>query len=182
MPRIHILGASGSGTTTLGAALAAELSLPHEDADRYFWKPTDPPFTEVRPVEERLALLSPRLPESGDWIFSGSATGWGAPLEPRYTLVVFVRLDPALRMERLRRREQSRYGARIEPGGDLVAANREFLDWAASYDEGGLDQRSLALHETWLAARTCPVLRLDSAAPTAELVEAVMTTLRALNP
>lgn len=178
MPRIHILGASGSGTTTLGAALAAALSLPHEDADRYFWKPTDPPFTEVRPVEERLALLSPLLPESGDWIFSGSATGWGAPLEPRFTHVVFVTLDPALRLERLRRREQARYGARIEPGGDLEPASREFLDWAASYDAGGLDQRSLALHERWLKERTCPVLRLDSAPPTAELAEAVIAALR----
>jgi adenylate kinase family enzyme len=178
MPRIHILGASGSGTTTLGAALAAELAIPHEDADRYFWKPTNPPFTETRPVEERLALLSPLLPENGDWIFSGSATGWGAPLEPRFTLVVFVKLDPALRMERLRLREQARYGARIEPGGDLEKASREFLDWAASYDEGGLDQRSLALHERWLAARTCPVLKLDSVLPAATLLEAVIAALR----
>ncbi|MFY7961810.1 MAG: AAA family ATPase [Elsteraceae bacterium] len=174
MPRIHILGASGSGATTLGEALASELSLPHEDTDRYFWKPTDPPFTEFRPVEERMALLLPRLPENGDWILSGCACNWGGPLEPRYSLVVFLKLDPALRMERLRRRELSRYGARIEPGGDLEAGSRQFLDWAASYDQGGLDQRSLALHESWLAARTCPVLRLDSASPTATLMAAVL--------
>lgn len=178
MPRIHILGASGSGATTLGAALAAELSIPHEDSDRYFWKPTDPPFTEVRPVEERMALLLPRLPENGDWILSGCACNWGAPLAPRYSLVVFLKLDPALRMERLRRRERSRYGARIEPGGDLEPASRQFLDWAASYDEGGLDQRSLALHERWLAARTCPVLTLDSVLPTTTLLEAVIAALR----
>ena len=178
MPRIHILGASGSGATTLGAALAAELSIPHEDTDNYFWRPTDPPFTEVRPVEERMALLLPRLPESGDWVLSGCACNWGAQLEPRYSLVVFLKLDPALRMERLRRRERSRYGARIEPGGDLEPASRQFLDWAASYDTGGLDQRSLALHETWLAGRTCPVLKLDSALPTATLLAAVMAALR----
>lgn len=97
---------------------------------------------------------------------------------PRFTLVVFVKLDPALRMERLRRRERSRYGERVEPGGDLESASRQFLDWAASYDEGGLDQRSLALHERWLAERTCPVLRLDSALPTAALSQAVIAALR----
>lgn len=179
MPRIHILGASGSGATTLGAALAAELSIPHEDSDRYFWRPTDPPFTEVRPVEERMALLLPQLPDGGDWILSGCACNWGAPLEQRYSLVVFLKLDPALRMERLRLRERSRYGARIERGGDLEAGSRQFLDWAASYDTGGLEQRSLALHEAWLAARTCPVLKLDSAQPTAALLECVIAALRA---
>ena len=42
--RIHILGASGSGTTTLGRALAERLQCPHFDADDYFWVPTDPPL------------------------------------------------------------------------------------------------------------------------------------------
>jgi len=35
--RIHILGASGSGTTTLGRALAERLQCPHFDTDDYFW-------------------------------------------------------------------------------------------------------------------------------------------------
>ncbi len=51
--RIHITGASGSGTTTLGRALAAELSCPHFDSDDYFWLPTDPPYTTQRDSEER---------------------------------------------------------------------------------------------------------------------------------
>src|SRR5438128_874343 len=44
--RLHILGASGSGTTTLGRALAEGLQCPHFDTDDYFWLPTDPPFTQ----------------------------------------------------------------------------------------------------------------------------------------
>ena len=35
--RIHILGAAGSGTTTLGRALAERLQCPHFDTDDYFW-------------------------------------------------------------------------------------------------------------------------------------------------
>jgi hypothetical protein len=41
MARIHILGASGTGTTTLGKALADRLNCPHFDADRFYWLPTD---------------------------------------------------------------------------------------------------------------------------------------------
>ena len=70
------------------------------------------------------------LPIDGQWVFSGSAPGWATRLEPFYDLVVFLRLDPAVRMERLRRREAARYGRRIEPGGDMAAASADFLKWA----------------------------------------------------
>ena len=40
MPRIHIIGASGSGTSALGAALASSLCCPQVDADALFWLPT----------------------------------------------------------------------------------------------------------------------------------------------
>lgn len=178
MSRIHVLGASGSGTTTLGAALAAALGCPHEDTDTYFWLPTDPPFTTPRPPDARLALLLPRL-GAASWVLSGSALKWGAPLELLYDLVVFLRLDPALRMARLRQREALRYGARIAPGGDMAAASQAFLDWATSYDTAGPEHRSLIAHEQWLAAQTCPVLRLDSSAPVNALVAAVLGHLSA---
>ena len=55
--RIHILGASGSGTTTLGRALAERLQYPHFDTDDYFWLPTDPPYTQQRARTERAQLL-----------------------------------------------------------------------------------------------------------------------------
>src|SRR5262245_39698064 len=105
MARVHIVGASGSGTTTLGRALANRLGHPHVDADSLFWLPTDPPFTAKRPKDERQALLHRLLPVAGQWVFSGSAVQWATPIEPFYDLVVFVHLDPAVRMERLRRRE-----------------------------------------------------------------------------
>ena len=174
MPRIHILGASGSGTTTLGAALAAATGWPHEDSDTYFWIPTDPPFTTPRPRERRLDTLLPRLAATPDWIFTGSSISWAVPLVGLYELVVYLRLDPALRMARLLAREAARYGARIQPGGDMAAASREFFAWAEAYETAGPGQRSRVLHEAWLAERACQVLRLDAAEPVAALTAAVL--------
>src|ERR1700733_6916544 len=120
MPRIHILGASGSGTSTLGSALARRLEVSHTDADSLYCVPTDPPYTAPRTTDDRQALLLRTLPINGNWVFSGAATKWAAPLEPHYDLVVFLRLDPAIRMDRLRRREATRWGVRIRPGGDMA--------------------------------------------------------------
>ncbi|MBY0317259.1 MAG: AAA family ATPase [Reyranella sp.] len=177
MARVHILGASGSGTTTLGAALAARLGQLHVDADSLFWLPTDPPFTTKRPTDDRQAMLHRLLPVSGQWVFSGSAPEWATALEPFYDLVVFLRLAPAIRMERLRRRQAAQYGKRIEAGGDMAVANVDFMRWAEAYDVAGPEQRSLFVHETWLATLTVPVLRLDSAVPLKELVFAVLSRL-----
>lgn len=178
MPRLHILGASGSGTSTLGAEVARLLSVPHVDADAIFWLPTDPPFEASRPLSDRLVLLRAQLAPAGGWVFSGSAGNWAKSVEPLYTLIVYLSLDRELRMERLRAREKLRYGPRIEPEGDMAATNREFLAWAKAYDTAGLEQRSRASHEKWLATQSAPVLRLDSSEPLDILSRAVISAAR----
>src|SRR5690348_8306288 len=146
MVHIHITGASGSGTTSLGLALAEEMEIIHLDSDDFFWLPTDPPFTTPRSRDERTALLlESALPEKS-WILSGCAMTWGAKIEPLFDLVVFLRVDAGLRMQRIRQRETLRYGARIQAGGDMAAKSREFVEWAARYDIAGLEQRSLVAH------------------------------------
>jgi len=178
MPRIHILGASGSGTSTLGEALAERLGVAHADSDSFFWLPTDPPYRQPRPPAERLALAVRQLPPDGRWVFSGAATKWATPLEPHYDLIVFLRLDPVVRVDRLWRREYARYGARILPGGDMADASAAFIAWTAAYDTAGASRHSPVTHEAWLADQQAPVLRLDSRAPVGALVAAVMDKLR----
>jgi len=52
-----------------------------------------------------------------------------------------------------------------------------FLEWAARYDEGGMDVRSLAMHERWLSARSCPILRIDGDTSVDERVAQVLKVL-----
>ncbi|UFN47988.1 hypothetical protein LPC08_18505 [Roseomonas sp. OT10] len=175
--RMHVIGASGSGTSTLGEALAARLGLPWHDTDDFYWVPTDPPYTTRRPVPERLARMNAALDDSRGWVMSGSLISWGDSLTERLTFVVFLALDQGERMRRLRAREASRYGRRIGPGGDMHQGSVSFLDWAASYDTAGLETRSRRSQEAWLARLHCPLLRLDSLMPVGTLVEAVLARL-----
>jgi adenylate kinase family enzyme len=64
--KLHIFGASGSGTTTLGRGLAAELGLMHLDSDDFFWEATDPPYTRRRPTPERQQRLSTAFTSAPD--------------------------------------------------------------------------------------------------------------------
>lgn len=164
--RIHILGAAGAGTTTLGKALAERLSVAYFDSDNFYWQQTPDPFTVARPKDERIRLLQEQAADLEGWVLSGSLSGslcgWGDPMIPHFTHVVFLRLDSQSRLHRLRLREVQRYGDAILPGGSRHENSVAFLAWAARYDGGNHSLRSLRRHETWLKALTCPVMRLDS--------------------
>ena len=175
--RIHIFGASGSGTTTLGEEVARRIHVPFFDVDSYFWMATDPPFTEKRPVDERIAALDQDIDDTAGWVISGSMCGWGDPLMSRFSLAVFIYLDPKDRMQRIAERERKRYGTRIEPGGDMHQNHCYFMEWASGYDSAGMDMRSLELHEWWIARLSCPVLRLDSGDSVEVLSKAVLETI-----
>lgn len=169
--RIHVLGASGAGVTTLGRALADRLAVPHHDTDDYYWLATMPPYREARPVADRLRLMAELFLPRPAWVLSGSLTGWGDRLIPAFDLVVFVLTPTGVRLDRLRDREVRRYG---DAAGEQA---RGFLDWAGQYDGGDLTMRSLATHRAWLARLPCPVVEVDGTRPLAELVDAVTAAL-----
>ena len=75
--RIHIMGASGAGVTTLGRALADTLAIPYHDTDDYYWRPTAPPYREMRPSADRLRLMEELFLGRSAWVLSGSLNGWG---------------------------------------------------------------------------------------------------------
>jgi hypothetical protein len=149
--RINIVGASGSGTTTLGRALATRLGLKFSDADRFDWKPTLLPFTAKYDPDARLTMLLAELEAFPASIVAGSVCGWGAELENGFDLVIFLSLPTKLRLQRIEARDVSLFGA-VDPG---------HLARAAQYEEGKLPGHNRMRHEAWLLNRPCRVLRFE---------------------
>lgn len=160
---IHIFGASGSGTTTLGKKIADKLGYKHMDTDDYYWLPTDPKFTQKRPATERIALMKKDIEQSENVVISGALAGWGDPLIPYFTLAVRIELDQSVRIERLKQREKARFGSRIEPGGDMYDQHLAFVEWAKTYDTGGVEHRSKMRHDAWQKTLPCEIVCLDGA-------------------
>ena len=177
MPRLHITGPAGAGTTTLGAALGAALSIRHLDTDAFFWLPTDPPFTDIRPIAIRQELLAGAMADAGSWVLSGSAMGWGDGLLLDLDVVIYLYVPPEIRLPRLIARERARYGEAIAPGGRMHGQHVEFISWARGYENETHAGRSRRKHEAWLASLGCPVLRLEGTKPVAALVEDVRATV-----
>ncbi|WP_148255334.1 AAA family ATPase [Aidingimonas lacisalsi] len=160
---MHILitGAPGSGTSTLGKALAGELNASFLEADDFYWLETDPPFTKKRPVEERRRLMMSSLESYPDAVVSGSVMQWGEEIENAFDVVIFLYVEAHIRLKRLREREIHLFGA----------ADPDFLEWAAQYDQGTAPGRSLARHRAWLEQRSCCVINLEGAMSLSEQIE-----------
>lgn len=124
--KLHVMGASGSGTSTLARALADHWSVPHADADDYFWVPTDPPYVEKRDEAARVSLMREVFVPREAWVLSGSMTGWGEAVVDECDAIVFLTLDPDERLRRLEAREVHRRAGR----GFDEDAWAAFLDWA----------------------------------------------------
>jgi len=169
---IHITGASGCGSSTLAEALATRLGATHLDTDDFFWLPSDPPFRHRRPADERRSsLLGALRSGGGDAVVSGAVSAWGDEIENAFDLIVFLYVETEIRLARLRERELRRFG-RVDP---------DFMTWAAQYDEGPPEGRSLANQKAWLGARTCPVLTLEGNLSTQERLERIHVWMAA-NP
>jgi adenylate kinase family enzyme len=157
---IHIYGASGSGTSTLGKYIKDKLGYFFMDTDDYFWQPANPPYTKKRNVDERLAMMKSDIKKAEKVVISGSLVDWGDELIPLFTLAIRLIADANIRIERLKRREREHFGSRIDIGGDMYKDHIEFLEWASAYDNGDIDMRSKAKHDEWEKKLQCEKITL----------------------
>jgi len=173
--RIHIVGASSSGTTSLGHALALHLSIPHFDTDDFYWKPSTPEFTEKRDTPKRLDLMEQLFLPRGAWVLSGSLAGWGDPVIPYFDLVIFLQLAHNHRIARIKARELARYGSEaLAKGGNRHDHYQAFMQWVASYDDPSFSGRSFIRHQAWLEKLNCPVIKLNSEITTQQMLTEII--------
>jgi hypothetical protein len=125
-------------------------------------------------MPERLRVLIEATASAQRWVLAGPIAGWGDALIPSLDLVVFLYVPTEIRLARLQRREQSRFGAALHPGGVMYDQHQAFLRWAAGYDPGLSGSRTLRADATWLGYLPCPVVCLMGECGRAEQVSRVL--------
>ncbi len=179
--KIHIFGASGTGVSTLGQALAENINLPYFDSDDFFWENTNPPFTQRRAAKLRNQLIQNELKQSENWILGGSIINWGAEVFPPFDLIVFLWIPSPIRLSRLKQRELERYGDVIFTDAERNKQFNEFMLWAADYDQAtGIANRTIQAHQAWLAQQNVPILRIEGDYTTAERLTMVLAEIKSL--
>ncbi|ASK63994.1 hypothetical protein CFK37_18450 [Virgibacillus phasianinus] len=173
--RIHILGAAGSGTSTLGASLSEVLPHTHLDTDDYFWISK---YTKQRQVPARRQMLKMDLSLYENWILSGATCGWGNNFKSCFDLVIFLWIPQGIRIARLQQREFERYGNEVLAGGSKYDHSKEFIKWASLYDHAGMEVRSKTSHEHWLGELSCPIIRMEEDLSVDERVDIVLDYLK----
>tara|TARA_R110000737_G_scaffold281083_1_gene287685 strand:+ start:739 stop:1248 length:510 start_codon:yes stop_codon:yes gene_type:complete len=146
---ILILGASGSGQTTLGQALADSLTFDFLDADDFYWLPAIPAYQEKRDTDARLSLILQAM-RSKSVVIAGSVLGWGSVLEESFNLIIFLSLETKIRLQRLRIREQQ----------ELGFVDEEFITWAGEYENPNFYSRNRTKQLQWLANKRAKVITI----------------------
>lgn len=165
---IHIFGASGSGTTTLGKEIERVCGYKHLDTDDYFWETK---YSKIRDIPERIQLIKEEIKNYDTWVLTGSLCGWGDVFIPLFDLVIFVYIPKNERMKRLHKRESERYGSLIESGNEKHTDYIKFMAWAEQYDDGDETVRSKVVHTTWMATLKCSVVKIEGMHTLSEEIE-----------
>lgn len=116
MNRIIIIGATGSGKTTLAFRLAAKLDIPAVDLDELYWRPG----WKEAPEEEFLRDVD-RATSGSKWVISGNYAGQKDITWPRADTLIWLDYSLARTFSQLARRTYDR----IVNKPEICNGNRE---------------------------------------------------------
>ena len=178
--KIHIMGASCAGSTTLGNALAKRLGCTYLDTDSYYFVPSDIPYSVKRDRAERIAMMKADFEANEDVIVGGSLVSWGDDWYTQFDLVVFLYVPHDIRMQRLHAREEERYGDKIFTDPYRATQYKKFTAWANGYDDNTTNGRNLNVHQQWIGKLNCPVLKIEGDTTVDERIERVMQFMESI--
>ena len=138
---ILVMGASGSGTTTIGNLIAKEKGFDILESDFFKWEQTTPPFQKMRSQEESYKILLDKIKKSKNLVITGSLHS--NPLAFKYIDMIFYLYAPTeVRLKRIEQRDIDSGRNSRQVGGEIEKEYLDFLWYAENYDYLGFEGRS----------------------------------------
>ena len=172
---IIICGMNGSGKSTLGFALAESLGWRFIDNENLYFPKADPlhPYAAERTQAEVEQLLLDEVRQDDHFVFAAVRGNYGEAVLPHYKAAVLVEVPREIRLARVKARSFAKFGARMQPGGDLYEPEKRFYDLIAARPEDYATR--------WLDRVDIPVLRVDGTRPVGENVALITEWLRRMH-
>ena len=173
---IIICGMNGSGKSTLGRALAEHLGWRFIDNEDLYFPKADPahPYAVERTQDEVERLLLEEVRRDDRFVFAAVRGNYGEEVLPHYKAAVLVEVPREIRLARVKARSFAKFGARMQPGGDLYESEKRFYDLIAARPEDYATR--------WLDTVDIPVMRVDGRKPAGENVNLIADWLRRNHP
>lgn len=169
MSGIIICGGNGSGKTTLGRELAKELQYKHMDIEDYYFLDTPIPYSKSRTREEVCELMLKDIKKYNNFIISAVNGDFGADINSRYELAIFLDVPLDIRLKRVKQRAYDKFGDRVLAGGDMYEQEQQFFKAVEKNYEKKTEQT-----KEWIKTLSCPVIYLDGTKPIEENIEYLM--------
>ncbi|MEI5989503.1 hypothetical protein A5881_000991 [Enterococcus termitis] len=176
--KLQLIGASGTGKSTLGNYIAEKEQIKWIDTDDYLWK--DKHFSENYPIEQRLKMYHDDRDTFQHFVVSGSVFSWNPTGFTDRDLLVFLTLDDEQRFQRLIKREITRGGEACLWLDTKRNQTNDFLDWCKTYytAKNPSDIGTFAEHSYQMKHSKSPILKLDSNQPLGILYQLILQNLK----
>ena len=161
---IMIIGPSASGKTTLGKKVAELLNFPYFDVDDFIWRFDTPElYTIMYSREEKISRLQNAIAPYEHFVMAGSMSSFHQAFDDSFEMMVFLYVDPDIRVQRANERAIQRFGDRVLKGGDMYESNQDFLRKIRRYETDG--SPNLTEQKAWMESLSCKKLELDGTEP-----------------
>ena len=182
---IAIFGLNGAGKSTLAHALAKELGYYEMDVEDYYFPEQREsrrkaleqsglcdistagvlPYSNSKSKAEVQEALLKDIKEHPDFIIAGVNMNWCEEILSNIKFAFWVKVPLEKRLERIKYREEKRFGERALPGGDMYEQQEEFRKVVAGREEASLEECAKKL--------PCEVVVLDGTLPVKQNMEKI---------
>ena len=150
---IIIFGANESSKTTLRRELSRVLGIKRMDAEDYYFREAEIPYSDSRSKDEVIGLMLADIEKHRSSIISTCIGDLGDIIPQYYRLAVYIKAPYELRMARVKQRVLDRSGERVLEGGDMYEQEQKHFDFMANRPLSKIDQ--------WAETLSCPIIHID---------------------
>ena len=127
-----------------------------------YWKQnTDSPYTQMYTREEKISRLNTDIAPYEHFVMAGSMSSFHYAFDDMFKMMVFLYVEPDIRIQRVHKRAIERFGRRVLEGGDMYESHMKFLKDNRSYEEDG--SPNMREQKEWMTNMSCVKIELDGA-------------------